>query len=302
MSLGDLLTIAEFRTGWALARWLPERAAYGLVDRLAEVAHARGGTDIDRLRLNYAIARPELDAAALDRLVAEGVRTNLRYYYEAFRLPAMSPGDVDARVRVEGDEPVRAELAAGRPVICFLGHLGNWDLAGAWCCRALGTVVTVAEVVEPERIYREFLDVRTAMGMRVIPLGGGVDVFTQVRRETVGPVLVPLLADRDMTGAGIDVDFFGRRARMAIGPAALALTTGSALFPVSIRHEPRGHGWGIVITFHDRVTVPAAGPTRPRLHAMTQECADVIAEVITAHTADWHMFQRIFTDDLDETH
>lgn len=301
MSLGDLLTVAGFRTGWALARWLPERSAYALADRLGRLAYARGGTDIDRLRLNYAIARPELDTAALDDLVAEGVRTNLRYYYEAFRLPAMSAGDVDARVRVEGDGPVRAELAQGHPVVCFLGHLGNWDLAGAWCCRALGTVVTVAEVVEPERIYREFLDVRTAMGMRVIPLTRGVDVFAQVRRETVGPVIVPLLADRDMTGAGIDVSFLGRRARMAIGPAALALTTGAALHPVTIRHEPCEAGWGIVITFHDRVAVPEPGPTRRRMLAMTQECADVVSEVVRAHTADWHMFQRIFTDDLDES-
>jgi lauroyl/myristoyl acyltransferase len=301
VSTGDLLTVAGFRTGWALARWLPERAAYALVDTLAATAYARGGDDIDRLRANYAAARPDLDPAALDALVAEGVRANLRYYYETFRLPAMSGADIDARVRVEGDAPVRAELAAGRPVICFLGHLGNWDLAGAWCCRTLGRVVTVAEVVKPERIYREFLDVRTSMGMRVIPLTEGVDTFAQVRRETTGPVVVPLLADRDMTGAGIDVDFVGRRTRMAIGPAALALTTGSLLVPVSIRHEPRGAGWGIVITFHDPVAAPPPGPTRRRILAMTQACADVIADEVRAHTADWHMFQRIFTDDRGES-
>lgn len=298
--LADRLTVTAFRAGWAGVRALPERAAYGIFERIADLAVRRGGRGIARLRANYARVRPELDGATLDDLVRAGMRAYLRYYCEAFRLPALSAAEVDERVVAVGDAPVRAHLAAGRPVVCFLGHLGNWDLAGAWCCRSLGPVVTVAERLEPEEVFVEFLDFRTALGMTIIPLTGGGDVFAALRDKTVGPVVVPLLADRDLTGAGLEVDFCGQRARMAAGPAALALATGAALFPVSIRHVRRGRGWGIEITFHDRVADPGAGETAARTAAMTQACADALGVAVRRHTADWHMLQRVFRDDLQE--
>jgi len=86
---------------------------------------------------------------------------------------------------------------------------------------------------------------------------------------------------------------------MAPGPAALALVEQRPLFPVSIRHERRGRSWGIVITFHDEVAVPATGTTRDRVEAMTQSCADALAAAITDSPQDWHMLQRVFEDDLD---
>ena len=70
--------------------------------------------------------------AELRRLSRAGMRSYLRYYCEAFRLPDRSAEQIRAGVRVEGDDPVRAELAAGRPALCFLGHLGNWELGGAY--------------------------------------------------------------------------------------------------------------------------------------------------------------------------
>ncbi|MFZ1486717.1 phosphatidylinositol mannoside acyltransferase [Nostocoides sp.] len=295
---GAALTVGGYRLGWAGVRALPERTAYHLFDELADLTVHRGGPRVERLRANYAKVRPELDEAELGALVQEGMRAYLRYYCEAFRLPTLTPEDLQARVRVAGDGPVRERLAAGQPVVCFLAHMGNWDLAGAWCCTQLGTVVTVAERLKPEAVFREFLQFRTALGMTIIPLGP--DSFRQLREATRGPVIVPLLADRDLTGGGLLVDFCGHQAKMAVGPAALSLTTGSALHPVSIRHEWTNGRWGLVIRFHDEVRAPATGTTRAKTAEMTQACADVLGGEITRHTADWHMLQRVFADDLDE--
>jgi hypothetical protein len=88
---------------------------------------------------------------------------------------------------------------------------------------------------------------------------------------------------------------------MAAGPAALALASGTALHPVSIRYERLERpSWKhrTVITFHDRVEVPATGTTRAKAVAMTQQCANALGAAIVEHTADWHMLQRVFLDDL----
>ena len=123
--------------------------------------------------------------------------------------------------------------------------------------------------------------------------------------RAVGRV-IPLVADRDLTVQGVEVTFVGQPARMAPGPAALAVATGAALYPVSVHYEPVPRvelpgGWRTVVTFHDRIPDPgpAAGPTRARVTAMTQACADVLGAAITAHTQDWHMMQRVFVADLD---
>lgn len=293
----DAATVVGFRVGWSLIRRMPERSALGLFDRIADLTVARGGGA--RLRANYATVRPELDDAALDRLVREGMRAYMRYYCEAFRLPVLTPDELAARVRVEGDGPVREVLAADGSLVCFLGHLGNWDLAGAWGAVHLGPVTTVAERLEPEEVFEEFLAFRTGLGMTIHPLTGGDPPFPLLRQAARRRGLIPLLSDRDLSRDGVEVDFCGEPARMAAGPAALALAERRPLFPVSIRHERVGRRWGIVITFHDPVPVPASGTTRDKVTAMTQACADVLGETVRTHTADWHMLQPVFTKDLD---
>jgi lauroyl/myristoyl acyltransferase len=106
---------------------------------------------------------------------------------------------------------------------------------------------------------------------------------------------VCLPSDRDITGSGIEVDFFGEKARMMGGPAALAVQTGAALMPVTLWFE--GPGWGAHI--HEEIPVPAAGSRRDKVLAMTQEVARVFEEGIRAYPEDWHMLQRVFVADLD---
>lgn len=297
----DAVTIGGFRAGWSLVRLLPERVAFALFDRAADLSFARGGKGVQRLASNYARVRPDADAAQLRELTRAGTRSYLRYWCEAFRLPNLTPEQIRHRVRIEGDEPVREAFAQGRPVVAFLGHMGNWDLAGAWAELALGHVVTVAERLEPEEVFEEFLEFRESLGMRILPLTGGGDVFAELRAAMTQPVLVPLLADRDLTHRGLQVRFLGQDASMAPGPAALAVATGAPLHPVSISYERASDipsGWRTVIRFLDAVPDPRTGTTRERVTAMTQACADALSAEIEAHLEDWHMMQRVFTADL----
>ena len=250
------------------------------------------------MRSNYATVRPELTTTELDGLVRAGMRSYLRYWCDAFRLPDRSVEDLIHGVRVVGDAPVRACLESGRSAVMFMGHIGNWDFGGAWSTTQLAPVTTVAERLKPEELFDEFLAFRERMGMRIIPLTGGGDVFRELIEACRSGALVALLADRDLTRGGIEVDFCGERARMAVGPAALAVNTGAALHPCTIHYEPLGRGWRTVVTFHDAVAVPASGTSREKIQVMTQACADALTGAVREHTQDWHMMQRVFAKDL----
>jgi KDO2-lipid IV(A) lauroyltransferase len=289
-----------YRTGWHIVRRIPDRAAFRVFDLMADVIWRRNGKGVQRMRSNYATVRPELSPAEVDTLVHAGVRSYLRYWCESFRLPDRSVEDLVRGVRAVGDEPVRARLEAGSSAVIFLGHMGNWDFGGAWSTTQLAPVITVAERLKPEELFDEFVAFRERLGMRIIPLTGGSDVFRELITACRSGALVALLADRDLTNGGIEVDLCGQRARMAVGPAALAVNTGAALYPCIIHYEPQpaGHGWRSVVTFHDAVTQPAGGTSREKIQVMTQACADVLTGAIREHTQDWHMMQRVFTRDL----
>lgn len=295
--VGGQVSVLGHRVGWQVVRRLPEPAAYALFDRLADLTVLRGGAE--RLRENYHRVRPDAPPWELDLMVAEGMRSYLRYYCEAFRLPEVGADELARRVRLVGNEAAARTIEDGGSVVAFLGHLGNWDLAGAWCSVHWTHVTTVAERLEPEEVFADFLRFRESLGMTIIPLTGGVNPFAALREAARRPGIIPLLADRDLTDRGVEVVFCGHPARMASGPALLALTEGRPLYPVSVHHERLADTWGIRVVFHDEVQVPAEGTTREKVTAMTQQCADALGAAVRAHPTDWHMLQRVFVDDSD---
>ncbi len=302
MNVSDQLTLAGFRAGWAVVQRLPERAAYALFDRVADRLTKGGGTDVQRLRSNYAVVRPELDDQALDALVKAGMRSYFRYWCDAFRLERINASDdIDQMVRLEGKgHEAKTILDGGDGVILFLGHLGNWDMCGAWATRNFARVTTVAERLKPEELFQQFVDYRASLGIRILPLTGAGNPYPELVTAVRAGGFVPLLSDRDLTSRGVEVQLCGRPARMAAGPARLALDTGAALYPLSVTYEklPGRSMQRVVADFGPRVLVPTEGTDREKIVAMTQQCADALGDTIRARTQDWHMMQRVFTEDL----
>ena len=299
----DRAVVLGYRLGWGAVRALPARAAYRLFDVVADATTRRGGGGVQRLRSNYAKVRPELDEQQLDALVRDGMRSYMRYYCDAFRLPDLPRPTLERSVRLVGDEHCRSVLDAGGSVVVFIAHMGNWDLAGAWSTTMLAPVTTVAERLKPEEVFREFFEFRESLGMTILPLDGGAQTFAGLRDAAGKGQFICLVADRDLSGGGLEVDFCGRRARMAKGPAALSVMTKAPLYAVAIRYEPNaavpGSGMGLVCDFSPLIEAPATGSTATKVAAMTQACADHLGTAITEHTAEWHMLQRVFLDDLD---
>src|SRR5699024_10901613 len=140
--------------------------------------------------------------------------------------------------------------------------------------------------LEPAALFDRFVAFRERMGFEVLALSGGerppFDVLAE--RLRAGGMLC-LLADRDLTAAGVPVTFFGAEATMPAGPALLALRTGAALLPVTLWYPPEGgRGWRARIH-------PAVEHTD--VAAMTQQMADAFAETIARYPQDWHMVQRL---------
>ncbi|MEV7241281.1 phosphatidylinositol mannoside acyltransferase [Streptomyces sp. NPDC093248] len=298
MSTADRLTDALYGLGWSTVKNLPEPVAVRLGRTIADLAWKRRGKGVLRLEANYARVVPDAGPERLAELSRAGMRSYLRYWMESFRLPAWSPERVRGGFQPKDLHHLTDGLASGRGVILALPHLANWDLAGAWVTTELGTpFTTVAERLKPETLYDRFVAYREGLGMEVLPHSGGSAFGTLARRLRDGG-LVCLVADRDLSASGTEVDFFGDRARMPAGPALLAQQTGAMLLPVTLRYDDSPVMKGRV---HPPIEVPRTGTRAEKTSAMTQSLADAFATGIAEHPEDWHMLQRLWLADLDPT-
>ncbi|MGC5166369.1 phosphatidylinositol mannoside acyltransferase [Luteimicrobium sp. DT211] len=296
-----------YATAWRLAPKVPEPLLRGAFTAGADVAWALRKGGVDQLERNLERVAPGVERRDLRRLSRGGMRSYMRYFREAFTLSGATPEQIRARMRVANREVVQPYLDEGRSVLMALGHLGNWDLAGAWGTQNLAPVLTVAERLEPPSVFEEFLAFRESLGMTILAFGDDGVFRSLVRGAQEGGKLVPLLADRDLSAQGIEVDLFGERVRVAAGPAALSVMTGAPLFGTSLTYErldgerrrAAGTPWGVVATFGPLVETDPALSRRERIAQASQRWVDFLGEEIRRRPEDWHMLQKVFVSDLD---
>lgn len=296
MSLSDTVTDLGFGAGWAAVKRMPEPVVDRVFRAMADRTYAKNGPGVRQLRANLARVIPEARSAILEETTHEGVRRYLRYWSEAFRLPAWSPQRLrDTFDLVDGLGALDAAVAAGRGAVMVSSHSGNWDHAGAWACDRYGGLVTVAERLKPAGLYDKFVAYRQSLGMEVLAHGDDDTFRTLLRRLEEGK-LVCLVADRDLSGSGVPVDFFGETASMPAGPAMLSLLTGAPIMPVGLWHVEGGLQGRV----GGALPHPEGVARKERTAALTQSMADAFAENIAAHPEDWHMMQRLWLSDVTQ--
>ena len=210
-------------------------------------------------------------------------------------MPRWTAEDIARRFVLENVEELDKAVAAGRGVVVALPHAGNWDLAGAWATLHGLPVTTVAERLKPEDLYQRFLTFRRALGMEILPLTGGAahTVAALTERARQGRLVV-LLAERDLSSRGVEVEFFGERTKMPAGPAVVAMRAGSPLYGLALWND------GPLTRARLIGPIEATGDATDaeRVAEVTQGVADALAEGIAEHPVDWHMLQPLWLEDL----
>ncbi len=287
-----------FRVLGGLLERLPERVDVALGESLA------GG--IGRLRswrrsplrdnLAHALAGEDgeqVPAATLHRYLVRSLRTYGRYWSEGAKLPALAAGRVAQRMRIcEGEEHLRAAVAAGNGVILALPHVGSWEWGGTYLADVGWRMTAVAERLEPPELFEWFADKRSAMGLDIVALDEGA-TGQMVKVLRAGGV-VGLLCERDLQASGIEVGLFGATATVPAGPATLALRTGAALLCTAVYSGP-GRDHHAVVT--PPIDTTRHGRLREDVARVTQCVIDELGWLIRRAPEQWHVLQPLFVKD-----
>ena len=292
----ESLSALAYFAGWRLVRTLPEEIAYKLFSLIGRRAVRTNGKSVQRLRSNLSRVKPELSKSELDDLVSRSFDSYMRYWCDTFRIQDWSVERIQRSVTLNNGHLLIDAVQTGKGVVVALPHSGNWDHAGAYFCSIGIPLVTVAERLKPEALFKKFLAYRSSMGFEVLSLDSRS--FVTLLKRAREKRLIALVADRDLSRSGVDVEFFGHPSRMPAGPALLAIKTGIPLVVAHVSYKTIG----IHIDFTE-VQIPAEGSESEKISATVQACADLFAKGIAQHPEDWHMLQRIWIDgDFKERH
>ncbi len=286
--MNDLVTTGSYRLAALAARAVPSVVASGLVTPFGAGANFASPQRRAMVARHLRRVDPTLDGLRLRRAVQSSFDSYARYWLESFRLPTMSKRAVAAAFEEQGYDILLDALDAGNGAIVALAHLGGWEWAGRWIADRGHPITVVVERIEPPELFEWFVELRSRLGMHVVPLGpdAGATVIRALRDNHV----VCLLCDRDLTRDGPEVEFFGERTTLPAGPAAIALRTGAPILPTAIYFTNRldGH-YGLV-----RQPIPVERSTarlRVDVARVTQDVAAALEGLIRRAPTQWHLFQ-----------
>jgi KDO2-lipid IV(A) lauroyltransferase len=272
---------------WA-AMSLPERRGSRLFEAFGRIAYRRlrgvratvAANQARVLGLDPGDERVQLSTREAFDLYA-------RYWYDTFRIRALSLETVTAKTDFIDVRNIDAALERGRGCICALPHMGNWDVAGHYLAAHGYPVAAVAEELRPARLSELFLRHREELGLRIVPLTRHGHVGQQLKQLLSENWIVALVADRDLTGRGIEVEMFGAPRRIPAGPALLSLTSDAPLLVCPVYTLP--NGWQVRIGAP--LELERSGDTRTDVTALSRLMAAEFERAIAAKPADWHLFQ-----------
>lgn len=288
----DRLAYVAYRAAAELAQRVPSQVGEPTartLGRMLSMAQPERRRIVRRnIERAYGRRRSEL---ATRRSVAAAFESYGRYWLELFRLPTR-PDEVVSRFSIEGFECVEQAIADRTGAILALPHLGGWEAAGLWMTSQGHPLTVVVEKVEPPELFEWFVSVRRALGMEVIPLGP--DVATRALRTLRAGKALCLLSDRDLSGDGVEVEFFGERTTLPAGPALLALRTGAPLIPAATYFRPEGGHHTVV---RPPLDATRHGKLRDDIVELTQRLALELEELIRVAPEQWHMMQANWPSD-----
>lgn len=268
-------------------------ALRGLGVRGASAVGARiGGLGYSPLRIRRGVAEEQI-AKAFPEYTADRVSDVARRSYEHLGrtametaiLPSQSRGGiVELFEQVDGWNIVEERLARGNGLMLVSGHVGNWELGGAYlAARGLPVSVVARHMANP-LVDRYLTSTRERNGLDVIHDEVAV---RRVPRALRAGRAVAFLVDQAAIGlASTWVPFFGRLAKTPRGPAVFALRLDT---PVVFAGVSRLPGGGFGFSF-EAIDVPRTGVLDDDVDAIVARYTHVL-ESFVRKTPEQYLWQ-----------
>ncbi|MBM3500704.1 MAG: lysophospholipid acyltransferase family protein, partial [Armatimonadetes bacterium] len=204
-------------------------------------------------------------------------------FAELFKMRTLTREEIMALVPADGIDRLHAALARGKGAILISAHFGNWEAAGARLAAEGVDVAVVARDASDADVASMINSSRAGVQLRVIQKDSALGMVRHLRANGV----LAILPDQHSNEDPVRVNFLGRPAWCARGPAMLALRTGCAVVPGFALREPNGSLRGYIL---EEIPRPGTEDGEAAVQGLMQRIYDVIGGQITAHPEQWLWF------------
>jgi lauroyl/myristoyl acyltransferase len=268
---------------------LPRSLAYALAVFAAGFAFWFSPLARPRLQFNLRVACPELTDRELRQTTWLNFRNHAKAYADLMLLPRTQVSSMRQLLKVQGMENLEAARALGKGVMAVSCHMGSYEVVSAIWAATLSPVSFFAEELEPRALFEWYRDTRARLGISVLTLTApGIRKVIQALHEKE---MVITAIDRDITGTGHVMPFFGRPAPIPLGTAAIALRLGTPLLPVCVYRLPDD---GYMAEAAPHVLAESTGDRKADEVRVTRQLLDHIEGFIRRHPEQWHVPHRIW--------
>src|SRR5690242_347817 len=284
-------TWRAFKVVQSIVEHLPRSWAYALAVLASRLAWWFSPLARPRLEYNLKMACPELaaDPKALHRISRLNFRNHAKAYADLMQLPLARVEAMRSRLTVHGREHLEEARALGKGVLVVSCHMGSYEVVAAIWSATLAPVSFFAEELEPRALFEWYRDTRARLGISVLTLDhGGMRKVLQALREQE---MVITAIDRDITGTGHLMPFFGKPASIPLGPAAIGLRLGTPLLPVCVYRLPDDT---YMAEGAPLVHATSTGDPRADQVRATEALLRQIERFIQQHPEQWHVPHRIW--------
>lgn len=239
VTVSHWLQFAAFRTLVAMLRPFGWRGASHFGAALGRVAYHVVGIRRKVVERHLKAAFPEFTPAQIRRTAIAAYESLGRTSLETAVLPGTPRDRILSMVSVvENWELFEAARAQGKGVILATGHLGNWELGGAYLAARGVPVAAITRRMQNPLFDRYLRDTRSSLDVEVIHDAVAV---RRVPRALGEGKMIAFLCDQDGIGlASTFVPFFGRPARTPRGPGVFALRLGTPVVFAACVRQPDG--------------------------------------------------------------
>ena len=210
------------RTTIRALRALSWEAACRVGETLGKLGYSPLGIRKRVVEKQIAAAFPEMSYDEVRQLARQSYAHLGRTFVESALFDKLGKqGLLDIADEVEGWEHVQNAMSRGKGIVFVTGHIGNWELAGAYVAARGVPVDAIARGMANPLTDEYVTRVREATGMVIVHDADAVKRTPRSLRAGRG---VAFIADQGVLGlASTYVPFFGRPAKTPRGAAVFAL-------------------------------------------------------------------------------
>lgn len=284
----DAVTYHAARFGLWLPRLVSLPRALAIADRIGDVIYY-ALPNTRRLALEHlAIAFGDtLPLATRERIARASFRNAARCFVELAKFDEIAPR-FDEYATMEGAAHWEALRELGRGGIVITGHIGNWELLGAYFARQGLPIAAIARRINDSRLNQLLVDFRTRSGVRTI-LRESPTSSREILKILKERGVLALIIDQDINAQSVSVPFFGRLARTPAAAASLAVRRDLPVVPVFAQRRPEG---GHRFTAMAPIFPPKSGDRRRDILELTHQFSKVLEDRIRQNPAEWVWWHR----------